>query len=986
VRVKRVLLFFIVISLLLPAGVFAGGNPEKGLPKVDRLIRNYNEAILELTVYMKENPEDFDGAQRRIRRIIDLRNTYNSKGLDLLSVLSNEPTNDQKKLEMISYMESLEKNPNQATLDFILGTKAAAQFTYYRAKFDEIMTAGDAMIDMGLYADASRKFTEGFVFYKQEFDEETEEALLARVNAGLGTINSSIISFSELQLPFTASIEACRAALAAGDLALAETAFLQLDSEMLRFSRLRNLVAESGWFLEDTFANIQKTNELVTENSFLPFAYRFSLGRKTAKRYEGVLGAFDAQWNAALSLINGDTDNIIRSQWLSAYSALEKGDAPSGLLLLEKTRRFAGLGAAFSTSASRFISRPDTYGIPDYKATVGRYTAYQALVSNFISLGNKYTAYRDLKRRIEAYVGETPGSVYIRKAPSLTVSSYAGFASELNIFIVDIARERDSLTVPSSLTVYSNELDSFRQAFSSALAADQIAIFRKTASFQENSVVLMLTEWQRVSAESSVLLDGEAIPGSAELAYYPAESIAEYNRLRSGITSDKKAVSEAVALMKKAPPTIVADAPYALSVSNMENVLAGLDALYAEAGLRIAKANSRILQANLARQESDLRYAQSQSALKKGDFQGARDNLQRSREKINLSLSLQESAALRAASDLKIEKLGLEITRQENESVVREVRALIIAGKNLYYLGNFDQAEQIFIQAKNRWSATNIDANPEISNWMEIINTALSMKTGRTIPVSAPLFPQMSQLLSSANQLYIEGKSLMEASKKAAAITVLSTAKEKLQQLQLVYPINQDAGQLTLRINQLIDPPAFELFFKQKVEYVRANYKIERQTAYSDLLDLYQINPGYPGIKKLVDEVEIYLGIQIPPPDPKALARSGELTRSAQKIYDANTRSQFQVALSQLDEAIKLNPNNQVAITLKDRIQTSGGTAQATLVLSGSDEAKYQQAVQELQKGNKITASALVEQLLLNPKNRNSAKIQDLKKRIDSQL
>jgi hypothetical protein len=148
---------------------------------------------------------------------------------------------------------------------------------------------------------------------------------------------------------------------------------------------------------------------------------------------------------------------------------------------------------------------------------------------------------------------------------------------------------------------------------------------------------------------------------------------------------------------------------------------------------------------------------------------------------------------------------------------------------------------------------------------------------------------------------------------------------------------------------------------------------------------LYKLDPAYPGIKRLVDEIEVYLGIQIPPPDPKALARSSELTRSAQKIYDANTRSMFQIALDQLDEAIKLNPDNQNAIALKDRVQTAIG-GQSVAVLSGNDEAKYQQAVLELQKGNKITASALVEQLLQNPKSRNSAKIQDLKKRIDSQL
>ena len=115
----------------------------------------------------------------------------------------------------------------------------------------------------------------------------------------------------------------------------------------------------------------------------------------------------------------------------------------------------------------------------------------------------------------------------------------------------------------------------------------------------------------------------------------------------------------------------------------------------------ISRANSRILEAAVARQESERRYAQAQAALRRSDFPTARDNLQRSRDKASESLSIQESASFRLDTDKKLELLGAEITRIENESVVREVRALISSGKNFYYQGNFDQAEQVFIQAKH---------------------------------------------------------------------------------------------------------------------------------------------------------------------------------------------------------------------------------------------------------------------------------------------
>lgn len=986
---KSLRLCVIFFFLLLPVALSAGGNPEKGLPKVDRLIKdkNYNEAILELATYMQENPDDFDGAQRRIRRIIDLRDMYNSKAIELLLVLASEPTNDQKKLEMITYMESLEKNPNQATRNFIMGTKEAAQFTYYRAKFDEIMLMGDAFIDKGQYVDAAQKFTEGYVFYKQEYDEEADSAVLSQVNSSLGQIMSAIGIFIELQISLDVAVAACVQAVNEADFVKAEAAYFVFQAELERLARLRNTIAEAGWFFSDSFTELQSGSELLTENSFLPFAYRFTLGRKTSTRFEGVLGAIDAQWNKALDTLQTASDSTIRGQWTAGNASLSTSSgAAEGIAYLDSAKRFASLGGKIASSASLFTTREDTFGKREYESIAQRYAGMDTLVSTFSLIAERYVSYDTLKKRIEGYSGEEPVADAIRKAPSTTVLAYSSLVSELDALIEDVSIDTSPLTALGGLALYQQELESFRDRFSRILVADRLSLVLASANFQDRAVARILSEWQARYAEGNTLLEGVSAPPPATTLYYPVESIVVFNGLRAGVTSDLKAVSAVLSDLRKVPEALLSNKTYALSVSNIAASAASLDSLYGTAGAAIARANSRILQANLARQESDLRYVQSQAALKKLDFQSARENLQRSRDKVNQSLALQESVPLRNESDSKLEKLGLEITRIENESVVREVRVLISSGKNFYYLGNFDQAEQILIQARTRWAVTNIEPNPEISNWLEIINTALSMKTGRTIPVSAPLYPQMSQILSSANQLYNEGSVLIAALKKAEALAVLTSAKEKLQQLQLVYPINQDAGQLTLRINQLIDPAVFTEFFKQKVEYVRANYKTERQTAYGDLLDLYEINPQYPGIEKLLNEVEIFLGIQIPPPDPKALARSLELTRSAQKIYDANTRSMFQVALNQLDEAIKLNSENQTAIALKDRVQTSGGGGQSVAVLSGIDEAKYQQAVQELQKGNKITASALVEQLLLNPKSKNSSKILDLKKRIDSQL
>lgn len=984
---KSISLFILILTLLVPAQIFAGGNPEIGLPKVDRLIkeRNYNEAILELANYMNENPEDFDGAQRRLKRIIKMRESYNDKALELLLVLSSEPTNDQKKLEMITYMESLEKTPNAATQNFILETKAAAQFTYYRAKFDEIMQTGDALIDAGQYVEAARKFQEGFVFYKQEFDEETGANLVSQVNGKLGEIIALIGTYQETQASFEAAVSAYRAAVEARNPDTAETLYGTLDAELSKFSTLRNRIAENGWFFEDTFALIQKEDDLVTENSFLPFAYRFTLGRKTSNRFEGILGACDAQWNKAMDGIETTGDTALRKLWTDAIGSFDSGSTAVAAGNLQSARRIALLSQNLATSLSRFTVREETYGKRNYQSQALAMERTGKLIALTETLGARYGEYRTLSAAIASYEAPPVSVDVIRKMPAAAVVSWNKNIGDLDRLSTEIATGTANARNTSAPSSYMEEFNRWSESFSSSVSDDRMAVYARLSGYEAESSKTVAALWQTSYGKALAFLDGIKDAESETVYYYPSESIAAFNALRTGVASDRKAISAILESLVAAPETIRLNSSFTASTGEIRTVLAQLDRLYADSATGITRANSRVLQANLARQESDLRYTQARSALKKNDFQGARDNLQRSREKINVALSYQEDAVLRTSSDQKLEALGAEITRTENEAVVREVRALISSGKNFYYLGNMDQAEQIFIQAKSRWSTTNIDPNPEVSNWLEIINTALSMKTGRTIPVSAPLYPQMSQILNTANQLYSEGKALIADGKRAAAIVALTDAKTKLQQLQLVYPLNQDAGQLKLKIDQLIDPFAFTEYFKQKVEYIRLNYRTERQTAYSDLLDLYQINPSYPGIKKLVDEIEIYLGIKIPPPDPKALARSTELTKAARKTYDSNIRTQFESAILQLDEAIKLNPDNQSAILLKDRIQTAIG-GQSVAVLSAGDEAKYQQAVQELQKGNKITASALVEQLMQNPKSRNSAKIQDLKKRIDSQL
>ena len=331
--------------------------------------------------------------------------------------------------------------------------------------------------------------------------------------------------------------------------------------------------------------------------------------------------------------------------------------------------------------------------------------------------------------------------------------------------------------------------------------------------------------------------------------------------------------------------------------------------------------------------------------------------------------------------------LGMEIAKRENDRVVKDVRNLIEEAKVSYYTGDFPGAEDILNRAKSRWSVTHIEENPEIEKWAGIVGTAMMVNSGRTIPVTAPLYPEMSQLLSLANQYYEQGHTEIQNGNREEGIALLNEALDKIADVKMVYPLNQESNLLSLKINRLLDSDSFDKMFKRMFENAKRDYKITDKTGdcYNDLISLYEINPDYPGLKDLIYQVELYLGIRMPPVKESDKVKSRELTAEAEEIYNSKNTAMYPVALEQLDQALELWSDNSQAVALKDRIQISVGGSE-TVVLSSQDERIYKQAVAELQNGNTLLAASYVNRLMEKPENRKSSKVIALDERIKSLL
>jgi hypothetical protein len=411
---------------------------------------------------------------------------------------------------------------------------------------------------------------------------------------------------------------------------------------------------------------------------------------------------------------------------------------------------------------------------------------------------------------------------------------------------------------------------------------------------------------------------------------------------------------------------------------------ADLEDLLAQGTEGAALAEERLGQAELFRSQGDRFYEEARASAGRGDFSGARLSIQRASERYSQALSLQEFPSLREEWDTRMLGLGQEISQGENELVVKATRDALAQVKAEYLAGNFQYAENLLLRGQNRWVQANADENPEINYWLSLVRDAISLRSGREIPVTAPLFAEMGQFLSEARRHYEEGAALIRAGRRGEGLARFNDARQHIREVKFIFPENQEAGLLELRMDRLADPELFNASFQRRLDEALGGIRRRSAEAFGDLQNLAEINPSYPGIAAALRQAEIDMGYRPAPPDPQRLRRSADLAAAARAIVEANDREQFGAALRQLNEALALDPDNTQAMDLKDLVQTRMGAGNA--VLSSADEGEYQRAVRELQRGNTLISLSIVEQLLRNPRNRGSTRILELRRRIQSFL
>lgn len=879
---------------------------------------------------------------------------------------------------------------------------------------------------------------------------EYDEDITVPADEAMARISALLPDFGRLCADCQSAYEAFMAAVGAGDPKGARAAEARVRTAFGALASFRNSVMEQVRVLRGIDEVANGRNPLLAGFSYITFTLGFVEGDEQVID-TGVLGSLDAFWNRRVESMKGAVYSLVHGRMKAAEDALPltkiREMAEESRRLAEEARTaadFCPVGRGVQSLYS-LVEREDGTRVGDGFTEYGRSMDFAERFAASLAGAMESSAYladATLRRRTETIedgrfvAGEEFLDQHLQAAE--TFEAIAAKSKSEGYVREELIREESYFEVQEILAdVESGKADGYnqmeladiinerkkRRKTAGVQLEDAVLDFRDVIGWQETLARMNLAEsdsssrllWKSLAvlfavnaeeaAESgevrmnraATLSAGVEAPGKdgeKETRRYPAQA----RELADSVSEESARQAERFARLREA---LRAGEKYRHAFPGFDGDLKTLEAsveklrsLSAGAGRISEEAARQVRLAARASEEAEAAFSRAEAALLRQDFAGARGALSQSSRKFADSFSIQEDAERRADADSRISGLAARIVREENELVVRDVRRLMDDAQESYYNGKLDAAEGLLVQARERWSETNAETNVEIEGLLEMVTTARTLQIGRRLKSADPLFPEMSQLLSAANQHYASGERLMAEGRRKEAAAELERARDKLEPMKLVYPLNEDAALLRLKIEKVLDPEAFSAGFKDRVAEARAKRGTAERLA--ALRDLLAISPDHPGLAKEIEELEYATGIRqrkVVAVDDGQERRAAEIYAEAERLFAAagGDQAKLLAASARLDEIISMYSRNRradvfrKATALKDRIQSRvGGTVVAAL--TADDEASFQKAQNAVNRGQLDAANDILDKLWQNPAAQKTKKIVDLRTFVKNRL
>ncbi len=996
----KIILLTLILCLVAAVSVQARGRAERQsrerLAEVEKLIeeKRYNQAILLLSQVVKEDPDRFDAAEELMNRIRTHRSEIDAGFADLNTAIRE---NDLENIvALMDKLEDLNPYPNESEAELLDMLRAAGvEQIYFVNQFRDIMARAKAQIEAGQYQRAITTYLEGFEINKDRFDEAGYGNILVNsANRALQNMRQSITDFRALSSTLDQEDTLISAEAETLNQAVAAVA-ADLESMMVE----KGTVDRAGLIFQLLNTQIRDNSADDQYDLFLFFAGQLVSGPKDSTT-EGIAYTLDAIWRQDSTGL----ESTLLQRGEASYAVVTEQFRTESLT--QTVESVAEAGALFTALLDLQALWPlrvaPTYVYPPGESS-GQ-TAVDAALPAFLRTQEYLKALGDYRSLIET----SQRTTVLEEREITTTGQIFEDREELDDLIQrttalgsawqqQLAFYTNGAGVGYSLNDHAAQAREVISDINGTLATiealdirllDRVArvqgvefeerFQRYKASFEEG---VRLQEGVEATREPIRDEEGQIIEIPVRVEQFPSLAVAIYQPLVTDLEDLAEGAGDMLEDALQNRDYLDRSEELKIHVRSLESLVDRTAQLQEELSRRFEDARQAALQAERYRREGMLRYQQAQANVNNERYAEARLNIQTAREAFDNSLSFQEDPEVRRIRDEDLVALSRSIIDRENDRVIREVRQLIDSGRRLYAQGDFTGAEQTLLKAKARWADTNTAENPEVSFWLALVRSAVDATTGREIAVIDPLYKEMSQLYNLAYGDFQAGRKAVEQGETGVALRLLRRAEERIAKILVPFPYNALARVLTLRILQISDPDVFRRRITELYNDALARRNDSPQEAYAVFKDIEQLQPQYPGLQTAIRNIEITLGFRIPPPDPAKIAESRDLYLQAKSIRGRNLRDLYPVALDQLNEALRLNPDNRDAVALKDQLLIATGGERED-VLSSDDQRLLREAEAKYLAGRYFEALAIIEQLLRKSSNQRNQEILDLAKRV----
>ncbi len=820
-------------------------------------------------------------------------------------------------------------------------------------------------------------------------------------------------SLQSAQGPFADIAPAVRnlgAAFASGDPAAAEAALKPVGAALGGLAKARAQVDAAGQSLENLDKALPKQRDgkdiSYVQYAYLSYADLFIRGRPEAADYgrldplgdpiwrpvsernksEGLAGAMLSEYASYLDALQAAFEPTLRKAYSDALAAMDGAKWDEARADFDRASKLA-VPAAEALGLWDLVYPPDavaSLGAAD-RAIAGSKAADRENLRRLGSIADGYSRLAQAAQAADS-VWASADSFMNGLAPDAdlasTLASLADFHSRLEADISAIAAlgsQPDGLPAQIAGWAKAGPLDET----SSRAAGDypkRIADLLAQGSGREIKLVALGTGLQTKAVDAELAARETSVHAADALTVGPLSAMADRAGLHDPspsqsapiLADEEKKIGDLQARTAKALAGIGAEPPQVRddpSVSGLRTRLAADAAAATElqsfraAALVRAQDRKRAAAAAIAAADSSL--AEARRLLTAGQAQGAsaaavRQDLDQSKARLADALAeiLQWSnndfdpQRWTDYYDNRYGKLKAERDKDDDAYVLDETFRLLDAGQHYYNQQLYDQAGEALDSAQVLWTSSHSEEQPQVRYWQNFVRMAQDTNNKREVKQSDPLYYDISNYLSQARTLYVRASDLATKGDKTAAAAAFDAARLNIGYVTRAFPLNAEAGLLTLQILKATDQAAYDQSLPSRIQAVRDLLATDPQTAYSRIADLAKMEPDNASIREILKEAEIKTGRRPPEPTREQLAQAAALAAQAESLMKTGRSSDNARASDLLNQAYALDPRNPMVFSdIKYLTILSGKGGETGPSLSPADQALLDTATSQYASG-----------------------------------